>query len=154
MIMNRQDKIVVIATVVFLTYTLSLSVLGPVVSSLQTNKTIGSSGSIKAIGVGVYSDSGCTSPLKSLNWGMISPNSTQSISCYIKNTGNQTLTLSMSTSNWNPANCTKYMTFTWNLQNATITSGQVKSAAFTLMVSATIQGITNFSFNVTIAGGS
>ena len=152
--MKKQDKIVVIATILFLSYTLSLSLLGPVVSSLQTNKTIGSSGSIRAIGVGVYSDSGCTTPLKSLNWGTISPNSTQNIMCYVKNTGNTTLTLSMSASNWNPANCTKFMTISWNLQNATLNAGQNKQAAFTLAVSPSIQGITNFSFNVTIIGSS
>jgi hypothetical protein len=154
MIMKKQDKIVVTATILFLTYTLSLCLLGPVVSSLQANKTIGSSGSIQAIGVGVYSDSGCTTALKSLNWGMISPNSTQNITCYVKNTGNQTITLSMSSSNWNPANSTKFMIFTWNLQNTTLTAGQSKPAVFTLAVLASIQGITNFSFNVTIVGSS
>jgi hypothetical protein len=152
--MQTQDEIVIIATLVLLTYTLSLSLVGPVVSSLQTNKTIGSYGSVKAVGVGVYSDSDCTTPVTSLNWGMMSPNSTQSIKCYVKNTGNQNLTLSMSTSSWNPANCTQYMTFSWNLAGATLGAGQNKTAVFTLAVSAFVQGITSFSFDVTIVGSS
>jgi hypothetical protein len=154
MIMKKQDSIVVIATVGLLAYTLLLSFIGPVVSSLQTNKTLGNQGSVKAVGVGVYWNSNGTSPVTSFNWGMIDPNSTKSITCYVKNEGNQILTLSMSASNWNPSNCTQYMTLSWNLSGATLNPGQIKTATFTLAVSASIKGITSFSFDLTIVGSS
>jgi hypothetical protein len=154
MIMKRQDKIVVTAAIVLLAYTLSLSLLGPVVSSLQTNKTIASSGSVRAMGVGVYWNSNGTNPVTSLNWGMISPNSTESETCYIENTGNQTLTLSMSASSWSPANCTLFMQLSWNLTGATLSGGQTKAALFSLEVLPSVEGITAFSFDVTIVGSS
>ena len=154
MVMNRQDKIVVTAAIVLLAYALSLSLLGPVVSSLQTNKTIASSGSVRAIGVGVYWNANGTNPVTSLNWGMINPNSTQSKICYIENTGNQTLTLSMSTSSWSPANCTLFMQFGWNLTGATLSAGQTKAALLSLEVLPSVEGITTFSFDVTIIGSS
>ena len=40
---------------------------------LSTTKTVPSSGTISAINLGVYSDSGCTSPLSPLNFGMVTP---------------------------------------------------------------------------------
>ena len=152
--MKKQDKIVIIATVVLLTYTLSLSFLGPVVSSLQASKTLGNNGSVTAVGVGVYWNSNGTDPVASFDWGMISPNTNRTETCYVENTGNQNLTLSMSTSSWNPTNCTQYMTFSWNLAGATLSAGQIKTAVFTLEISPSVQGITNFSFEITIVGSS
>lgn len=150
--MKRQDKILATAAVGLLTYTLLLSFLGPVISSLQTNKTLGNQGSVKAVGVGVYWNSNGTNPVTSLNWGMIDPGSNKSLTFYVKNEGNQILTLSMSASNWNPSNCTQFMTLSWNLNGATLNPGQTKTATFTLVVSASIKGITSFSFDLTIVG--
>jgi hypothetical protein len=152
--MKKQDKIVIVAAIAFLAYTLTLSLFGPVVSSLQASKTLGNTGSVTAIGVEVYQNSNGSNPVTSFNWGQISPNSTKTETCYIENTGNQSLTLSMSASSWSPTNCTQYMTLSWNLAGATLSGGQIKTAVFTLTVSPTIQGITNFSFDVTIVGSS
>jgi hypothetical protein len=154
MTMKRHDKILIVATVGLLTYTLLLSFLGPVVSSLLTNKTLANQGSVTAIGVGVYWNSNGTNPVTSFNWGIIDPGNNKSISCYIKNEGNSVVTLSMSTSNWNPANAAQFMTLSWNLNGATLNPGQTRTATFTLTVSASITGITNFSFDVTIVGSS
>lgn len=150
--MQRHDKILVAATIGLLAYTFLLSFLGPVLSALQTNKTLGNTGSVKAIGVAVYWYSNGTSPVTSFNWGMVSPGTTMNITCYIKNPGNQPETLSMNTSNWNPANATTYITLSWNLAGQTLNSGQIKQAVFTLQILAPVTGITNFSFDVTIAG--
>jgi hypothetical protein len=154
--MQRHDKILVAATIGLLAYTCLLSFLGPVVSSLVTNKTLGNTGSVNAVGVGVYWNSTGTNPVTSFNWGMLDPNSTKTITCYIKNEGNQVLTLSMTTANWNPSTATQYMTFSWNLGGQTINPGQIKQAIFTLQIfaNATSGGITNFSFDVTIIGTS
>ena len=152
MIMQKHDKIIVAATVGLLTYTFLLSFLGPVVSSLVANKTLGNTGSVKAIGVGVYWNSNGTNPVTTFNWGMLDPNSTKTTTCYLKNEGNSVLTLSMSTANWNPASATQYMTFSWNLGGQTLNPGQIKQAIFTLQISASVTGITNFSFDVTIVG--
>ncbi len=154
MSMKKQDKMLVIAALGLLSYTLLLSFLGPVVSSLQASKKLGNQGTVTAVGVGVYWNANGTNAVTSFNWGTINPNSSESITCYIKNTGNQVLTLSMSASNWNPQNCTQFMTFSWNLSGSTLNPGQIKTATFTLAVSASTQGITSFSFDVTIIGSS
>ncbi|MEM2111555.1 MAG: hypothetical protein QXX08_06725 [Candidatus Bathyarchaeia archaeon] len=150
--MKRHDSILVVACVGLLVYALLLSFLGPVVSSLLTNKTVANQGTITAIGVGVYWNSNGTNAVTSFNWGMIDPGGNKSITCYIKNEGTRMVTLTMYTSNWSPTNATQYMTFSWNLEGQTLNPGQIKQAIFTLQVSASIQGITNFSFDVTIVG--
>ena len=150
--MQRHDKILVAATIGLLAYTFLLSFLGPVVSSLVANKTLGNTGSVKAVGVAVYWNSNGTTPVTSFNWGMLDPNSTKTQTCYIKNEGNSVLTLSMTTSNWNPSNAVQYMKFSWNLGGQTLNAGQIKPATFTLQIFANVTGITNFSFDVTIVG--
>ena len=152
--MQKHDKILVAATIGLLMYTFMLSFLGPAMSSLTANKKVGNTGSVRAVGVGVYWNSNGTNPVTSFSWGMVDPNSTQTITCYIKNEGNAVLTLSMSTSNWNPASEPHYLTFSWNLGAQTINPGQIKQAIFTLQISASVTGFTTFSFDVTIVGSS
>jgi len=149
--MKTYESKIIIALVGLLLYTLTLTLLGPVMSALTTSKTVGNTGTVKAIGVGVYWDQSCTQPVSTFDWGTLEPNSTKSISCYIRNEGNSPLTLSMSTSNWNPSNAQQYITLTWDKEGYSLAGGVVK-ATFTLKISANIQGITSFSFDITIAG--
>lgn len=150
--MKTYESKIIMALVGLLLYTLTLTLLGPVMSALTTSKTVGNTGTVKAIGVGVFWDQSCTQPVSAFNWGTLEPNSTQTISCYIKNEGNSPLTLAMSTSNWNPAAAAQYITLTWDKEGVSLNAGQVVKATFTLKVAANIQGITNFSFDITIAG--
>lgn len=149
--MEKKEIAVVGATIMLVLYTLTLSTLGPVLSAAQQSRTITNSGSIKAIGVGVYSDQACTSPISSLSWGIISPGSNVNKTVYIRNEGNTAATLSMSTSNWNPANASSYITLTWNYSGQSLSVNQVLQVKFTLSVSSSASGIANFSFDITIA---
>lgn len=149
--MERKEKIVAGATIGLVVYTLVLAMVGPMVSSALSNRTVSNSGSIKAIGVDVYSDQACTNPVSSINWGIVNPGGNRNITVYIKNTGNSAITLSMTTSNWNPTNAPNYMALSWNYAGQTINANDVTSVTFTLTVSASITGITNFSFDITIA---
>jgi hypothetical protein len=148
---ERKEKIVAGATIGLVMYTLVLAMIGPMVSSALSNRTVSNSGSIKAIGVEVYSDQACTNPVSSLNWGIVNPGGSRNITVYIKNTGNSPITLSMTTSNWNPTNAPNYMALSWNYAGQTINANNVTPVTFTLTVSASITGITNFSFDITIA---
>jgi hypothetical protein len=119
---------------------------------LNVNKTISSSGAVTAINVGVYSDSGCTSQLTSIDWGTISPGNSANRTIYLKNTGNAQITLSMTETNWNPANADGPITLTWNRESATLDVGQVTTATLTLSLADDISGITNFTFDIIFTG--
>jgi len=148
--MERKESIVVGAAVALVLYTLALSMLSPVMSAIQASKAVSNSGSVKGIGVGIYSDQSCTSPVSSISWGILDPGSNANKTIYIRNEGNTAATLSMTTSNWNPTTTSSYMTLSWNYGGQTLSVNQVVQVKLTLSVSSSVTGITNFSFDITI----
>jgi len=134
---------------------LAIAVMGVIVSALGglvATRTISNTGNVSAVGVGVYSDSGCTTALSSINWGNMDPGATTSSTFYVKNEGTVSLTLTMTTGSWNPAGASSYITVTWNRQNYVLGAGLVVQAVLTLSVSSSVSGITGFSFGITITG--
>jgi hypothetical protein len=148
--LERKELMVVGAAVALIFYTAVLGALGPVMSATQSNKTISNAGTVKAIGVGVYSDQACNNPVTSISWGTIDPGSSINKTVYIKNTGNNAVTLTLATSNWNPASASSYMTLTWDYNGQTINVNAVIQVKLTLSVLSTVSGITNFGFDITI----
>lgn len=121
-------------------------------NTLEQSVTVGSSGTVKAIGVGVYWDSGCTNRVTSISWGTIEPGTNVSSTVYIRNQGNSPATLSMHTENWNPTNASGYLTLSWNYSGQTLAVNEVIQVTFTLTVSSEIQGTTSFTFDIVIVG--
>lgn len=119
---------------------------------ISVNQTVPSSGTIKTVNVGVYSDSACTINCTSIDWGSISPGSTVNRTIYVKNTGTAQITLNMTKTNWNPPSANGPITLTWNREGTTLNAGQSTTATLTLSVSSSITGITAFSVNIVITG--
>lgn len=149
--MNR-EKVLAIAVVSLVASTLGLSVFYFAISALQTDSKINSSGAVKAIGVMVYSDAGCTSRLSSIDWGILEPGESKSLTSYIRNEGNSAVTVSLSTENWNPSTASQFITLSWDYGGQSISPEGVIEVTFTLAVSASVQGITDFSFDIVIVG--
>ena len=150
--LKRNESTVVIAALALLMYTLALSVVSQVASPIVTDKTVSNVGSVKAIGVGVYSDENCTSEVSFIDWGMLEPGSVENVTVYIRNEGNSVAGLSMETSNWSPSNASNYITLSWDYGGLSINPGEVLRVTFTLSVSASIEGVTSFSFDIVIVG--
>jgi hypothetical protein len=119
---------------------------------LSNNRSIQSYGTVKAVNVGVYWNSGCTNVTSSINWGMLSPGSSKNVTVYVKNEGNVALRLSLATQNWNPINASTYIGLSWNREAQTVSPGSVLAATLDLSVSSSIMGITNFSLDIIITG--
>lgn len=119
---------------------------------LSISKTLDSTGTVTAVNVGVYSDSGCTTPKTSIDWGTISPGNTITSTVYVKNTGNTPITLSMTKANWIPPGANGPITVTWNREDTTLSVGQSVAATLTLTVSSGISGITGFSVDIVVTG--
>jgi len=148
--LERREGIVVGAAIGLVLYTLILSMIGPSMSSAAANKTISNTGSVKAIGVGVYWDQATTNAVSSINWGTLDPGSIKNVTVYIKNTGNAPARLLLTTSNWSPSNASSYMVLSWNYGGQTLSAGEVMKVILTLSVSTNITGIASFSFDITI----
>ena len=148
--MERKEGIVAGAAVTLVLYALTLSLLSSAMSATSTSRTLSNSGSVKGIGVGIYQYSNCTSPVTSFNWGILDPGASINKTVYIRNEGNAPATLSKTQSNWSPSNASSYITLNWNYAGQSLSVNQVIQVRFTLVVSSSISGITNFSFDIII----
>ena len=150
----RKEYLITGSIIILLTYTMGLSLVSQTLTAPQTSRTVSSTGSILAFGVGVYSDTGCTTPLTAIPWGTLEPGESQNIVCYIKNEGTSAATLSMYTSNWSPTNSESYLDLTWNYGGQYISPDSSRQITFTLSVDENIEGVSSFSFDITIVGTS
>lgn len=139
-------------------FVVSACLIGMVVGSavtlavLNAQRAIPSSGLVVAVNVGVYSDSGCDQNLTSIDWGSVYPGGSVSRTIYVKNTGNAPITLSMTTTAWNPTVAAGQINVTWDKENAVLNAGQSTSATLSLSVSQNVSGVTSFSMNIIVSG--
>ncbi len=155
--MKSKEYMITSAMLLLITYTLTLSLVSQAFPAGQTRKTLSSTGAIQiqtTAGIGVYSDSQCYNSLSSMSWGTLQPGGSQSVTCYIKNEGNSPTTISLQTSNWNPASAENYLTLSWDYDARTINPTETIQVTFTLNVDASIEGVSTFSFDITIIGSS
>jgi hypothetical protein len=135
---------------------LSVAAMATIMSALGAlvaTRTISNNGNIminSVVQLGVYADNACTTTLSSVSWGTLSPGNTSTATLYLRNEGNIPVTLNMQISNWNPASASTYFTLTWNRANYVLAVNQTVQAVLTLAVSSGINGITSFSFDITI----
>jgi hypothetical protein len=128
----------------------AIGIFGPALSLLQTSRTVPNGGSVKGVGVGIYWNSGCTNQTSSISWGILDPGSKKTVNVYVRNEGNTVVTLSKTTQNWVPTTASNYMSLNWNYANQTLSVNQVVQVSLTLVVSSTVTGIRNFSFDIMI----
>jgi len=119
---------------------------------LMSSQSLQSSGTVTAVNVGVYSDSGCTQNCTSINWGSIAPGNSTTRTIYVKNIGTIPMTLYMTTGSWVPSNANTYISLSWNREGTVLTANQSISATLTLSASSSAGNITSFSFNIIITG--
>jgi len=135
----------------FLAMIIAIVASGPAIYGLLTSSVIiSNTGSVKTTGVKVYSDSGCTNEVTSINWDVLEPGSAKDTTVYVKNTGNAAVTLSLGTQNWNPSSASGYMKLTWNYGGQSISPGSNVQVKLTLTVFANATGVTSFSFDILI----
>lgn len=148
--LENRGKIIVGISLALVLCALAIGIFRTGSSLLQTNRTILNAGSVKGVGVGIYWDSACTNRTSSINWGFLDPGSNKTVTIYIRNEGNTVTTLSKVAQNWNPSSASSYMTLNWNYAGQTLSVNQALQVRLTLVVSSTVSGITNFSFDIII----
>jgi hypothetical protein len=132
--------------------TVGIALTVTTLAALTTSQAVPLNGTITAINLGVYTDSGCTQNCTSLSIGNINPGSITTQTVYVKNTGNAPETLTMAVTNWSPPNASTYLTLNWNQQNTVLTAGQSVQATLTLTAASNTGTLTNFSCSVTFTG--
>ncbi len=155
----RRIPYVAIIALVLVVLALSLMAYGTVSDSANivssgsiTTSSVSVTSNTASPSLGVYSDSLCTVPLTSINWGSVSPGGTVTQTIYVNNTGSVPLTLSMQTSNWSPTGANGPLTISWNQAGVVLAPGQSTAATISLTVAASTTGITSFSVDISISG--
>ena len=104
------------------------------------------------VGVGVYSNARCTTPLSAISWGTLNPGSVTTYAMFVRNTGTVSETLNMTVNGWSPSSASSYLKLTWNQENSVLAAGRAVKAIVTLSVSSSISNVTSFSNNIIITG--
>jgi hypothetical protein len=146
-----------------------------VVGLLQSTERVGSSGIViepppppaspppsppsspppePSIEIDVYSDSACTQTVSSVDWGEIEAGGAAYNTIYVKNSGDEGVTLSFTTENWSPADASTILQLSWNYDGSTIASGEVREILFTLSVSSSASAMDSFGFDIVIVGSA
>ena len=102
--------------------------------------------------IGVYWDKGCIRRVSTIDWGVLSPGQTKNVIVYVRNEGNETILLVETLTNWNPANASQYLSFSWHCQDEKLEAGKTAEVTQTLLVSPSTQGISTFSFDINLEG--
>ena len=119
---------------------------------LSSSQTVPYSGTITAVNLAIYSDSGLTQNCTSINTGTVNPGGTATQTIYVKNTGTAPETLTMAVNNWNPTNAGSSLTLWWDRQNYVLSAGQSIQATLTLTVASNTGSLTTFSCSATFTG--
>ena len=90
--------------------------------------------------------------MTSVSWGVLEPGQNQTITFYLRNEGNSPTTLSFDTSNWTPQGASTFFDLSWDYDGDPIEPDSIQRIRLTLSVDSNIQGIENFSFDLTIVG--
>jgi hypothetical protein len=150
--MNPENTQKIFATIMLAVLGVGIATAITVSGLLSNSRSIQSSGTVKAVNIGVYWDSGCTNATSTIGWGMLSPGEPKNVTVYLRNEGNVALRSNLTVQNWVPTGSSSYIGLVWNRENQTVAVGSVVTAVLTLSVSPSITGITDFSFDIVITG--
>lgn len=146
----RKTSIVTVVALALIGLALAVSTL----AVITVSSNLSSSGSIvTSLGIAVFSDSACTVPQTTIDWGSATPGGSVTRIVYVKNTGSGvSLTLSLAASGWSPTSANGPLAITWNREGTVLAPGQSTAATITLTALSSITGITTFSVQISISG--
>lgn len=143
-----------VALVALATLALALLFTISILGQLNFKSNIGSHGTVKAFGAGVYWDGNCNNAVYYIDWGLVDPGLAKNVTFHIRNEGNYPVTLFLDADNWNPENASNYLTLSWDYGGETVSPNENIEVTLHLLASSEIEGITDFSFDVVISGSA
>ena len=127
------------------------------VAALLVGAVIGASlvrirnvGTIRAVGVDVYSDAELSTVLHEISWGVLDPGQSKTFNAWVQNSGNVAQSLVLSTEGWSPFGAGNSISLSWDYGGVLISAGASIPVVFTLSVDPGISGVSGFSFDVVI----
>jgi len=144
---RKVNKYTLVAALVILCLLSGLTIIvaqQPFVSSIRSR------GRLRVDRVGVYNDMNCSAVIEYLDWGTLEAGSSRNVTVYIRNEGNHVTTLFLVADNWNPVNASDYLSLEWDYDGRMIDVMETVEVLLTLRVSADVEDLQDFSFDVVI----
>lgn len=113
--------------------------------------TVTSTATINGDMLGIYWDLGCTQGVDSISWGTLYVGSSRTVSMHIRNEGEATIRLSLTTTDWQPAEASQVLSLEWNYDGRKLYPDEVMPIALKLSLSPDPKGLTSFGFNIVMS---
>jgi len=98
----------------------------------------------------IYNDSDCTTPLKSINWGILEKGEAINFTIYLKNIGNKVCIAKCNFTNWSPKETEAYIAINWDSEGVILKPEEVHKAIISLDASESFTGISDFNFDINV----
>lgn len=118
------------------------------VFSSTTQRAIAGSGVLTYGALDVYWDETCVDKVVAIDWGVLTPGETKPVTVYVRNEGTEPLTVTVTTSDWNPV--TEYISF--YAANFTLPVDAILPREWSVTIAEDIRLIKSFAFNITVWG--
>ena len=104
---------------------------------------------LESLNVGVYWDAACRWRVESIDWGELKPGSSPQVTVFVRNEEfEKPCVLCLGTGDWYPAEASDYILLSWDYGEEPVGVQEVVVVTLVLEVSADIEVITDFSFNI------
>jgi hypothetical protein len=121
-----------------------------IVGAIIDQWIIDNDGSVASINCEVYWDKALTTPVTSIDWGVIDPGEEVTRVVYVYLNGNQDSLLTFYAQNFNPPTAQSYIAMTWNVTSGYHTAGSIVPAELKLDLDGGVTGFIDFSFDTVI----
>ena len=115
------------------------------------SSTVTSTATINGNMLGIYWDLGCTQGVDSISWGTLYVGSSRTVSMHIRNEGEATIHLSLTTTDWQPAEASEVLSLDWNYDGRKLYPNEVVPIGLRLSLSPDPKGLTSFGFNIVMS---
>lgn len=124
-----------------------------ILECMSLNITVLHNAGLVKSNINVYWDIACTNKTEEVDWGELVPGQTKSITIYVVNNKNSSMTLTLGTEKWSPSQAEGYIHLTWDYIGTTILPYEVQQTQLILTVNNDIhQDVTDFNFHILITG--
>jgi len=119
------------------------------IGSLELSAT--SLATVEAASLSVYWDENCTRKVDLIDWGSLSPGSSEIVNVYLRNERNARIRLSLTTTDSEPPQAFGHISLSWNYTGEMMKPNDVVPIAFDLSLSPYASEVTTFSFSIVIS---
>lgn len=133
-------------------FCVSITLIYTSASMYFSSVTIGSKGTVKTLGVGVFWDKVCSNSVSYIDWEIVDPGSQRNVTVYVRNEGSVPTSISLDAVNWDPPSASSYIILSWDYLGQLVEPNESIEATLILSISSSVQNLTNFKFDIVIAG--